>query len=51
MFQEMLAESIAKAVFWLLIIFGIGITLRFLIRDVVDFILEDDGKKSPNDEG
>lgn len=50
MFQEMLAESVAKAVFWLLIIFGTGITLRFLIRDIVDFILDDETKKSPGEE-
>lgn len=50
MFNEMLAESVAKAVFWLLIIFGVGITARFLIRDYVNFILEDVDKKPPSEE-
>lgn len=40
MFVEMLEESIAKAVFWLLIIGGIGITLRFLIKDIILFLGE-----------
>jgi len=50
MFNEMLAESVAGAVFWLLIIFGSGLTLRFLIRDIIDFMLEDSKKKSPEEE-
>jgi hypothetical protein len=50
MFNEMLAESVAKASFWLLIIFGVGITARFLIRDIIKFMLEDDEKKHPSEE-
>jgi hypothetical protein len=47
MFNQMLGESVAKAAYWLLIIFGIGITARFLIRDIIDFMLEDKSKKPP----
>jgi len=50
MFNQMLAESVAGAVFWLLIIFGTGITLRFLIRDFIDFMLSDVSKKPPEEE-
>ena len=50
MFNEMMAESVAKATYWLLIIFGVGITLRFLIRDVVDFLSEEDIRKHPPEE-
>lgn len=50
MFNQMLGESVAKAAYWLLIIFGIGITARFLIRDIIDFMLEDKGKKPPEAE-
>jgi TRAP-type C4-dicarboxylate transport system permease small subunit len=50
MFNEMLAESVAKATYWVLIIFSVGITLRFLIRDIIDFMLEDKDKKPPEEE-
>lgn len=54
MFNDMLAESVAKAAFWLLIIFGVGITVRFLIRDIIDFMMMEDvegrGKKQQDDE-
>jgi len=50
MFNELLAESVAKATFWVLIIFAVGITVRFLIRDYVNFILEDVEKKSSSEE-
>lgn len=49
MFEMMLAESIAKAVYWLLIIFGAGIMLRFLIRDIINFMLESDNKEPPEE--
>ena len=51
MFNQMLAESVAKAAFWVIIIFAVGITVRFLIRDYLNFILEDvDKKKTEGDE-
>ena len=50
MFSELLAESVAKATFWILIIFAVGITVRFLIRDYINFILEDVGKKKTEGE-
>jgi hypothetical protein len=50
MFNELLAESVAKATFWILIIFALGITIRFLIRDYVNFILEDVDKKTGEEE-
>lgn len=50
MFNEMMAESIAKATYWILIIFAVGITIRFLIRDYVSFILEDVEKKSSSED-
>lgn len=50
MFNEMLAESVAKATYWLLIIFGVGLTARFLIRDIIDFLSEEDSKKHPPEE-
>jgi len=50
MFNELLAESVAKATFWVIIIFALGITVRFLIRDYVNFILEDVEKKSSPEE-
>ena len=50
MFNELLAESVAKATFWVIIIFALGITVRFLIRDYVNFILEDVEKKSSSEE-
>ena len=49
MFNELLAESVAKATFWVIIIFALGITVRFLIRDYVNFILEDVEKKSSSE--
>ena len=50
MFNEMMGESVAKATFWILIIFSVGVTIRFLIRDYVNFILEDVEKKKSDEE-
>ena len=50
MFSELLAESVAKATFWILIIFAVGITARFLIRDYINFLLEDVGKKPSSED-
>lgn len=50
MFNEMLAESVAKATYWLLIIFGVGVTIRFLLRDIIEFLSEEDGKKHTPEE-
>lgn len=50
MFNEMMAESVAKATFWILIIFAVGITIRFLIRDYVNFILGDVDEKKKDEE-
>jgi hypothetical protein len=44
MFWEILSESVAGSVFWLLVIGGVTMSLRYLIRDILDYILEDDGK-------
>ena len=40
MFWSRLAISVADAVFWLLIIGGIGFTLWVLIRSITSFLLE-----------
>lgn len=40
-FLHLLGISIAKASFWLLIMGGIGLTLWFLFRSVVNFLIED----------
>jgi len=50
MFWNLLGESIARATFWILIIFAVGITVRYLIRDYITFVLEDVDKKTTTEE-
>lgn len=50
MFNDMVAESVAKATFWILIIFAVGITVRFLLRDIIDFMTENIDKEKKSSE-
>lgn len=49
MFQEMLGESIAKAVFWVIIIGVITLCIRFIVKDILDYLLLDIGGKKEDE--
>lgn len=50
MFWETLGQSVAKAIFWLLIIGGIGLMVRFLIKDVIKYLTEETDKDNKDNE-